>query len=239
MSWGTSTSIYSRGCSKKSVVLGLQGLMLPVSTYSKAMFGWHDIRCLIRCIAGAFAIADEKKPRVVTLEFPAPPSGPGSAEKLGEHGTYYPWLRILSSMLTTESDAFLASILDWLPSPEYTVIYTTTPSTSRPQPSITESEPYEMDTTFGSPVHMDLKRDFTSHRRASSNVTLPAGPLFERYQFFNPGKLDCPIPSPMDFGLLTYADRVVHGFHCCTCTIVNTLRCNFGCCKFASFLCCV
>ena len=34
---------------------------------------------------------------------------------------------------------------------------------------------------------MDLKRDFSSHRRATNNVTLSAGPLFERYQFFNTG----------------------------------------------------
>ncbi len=163
--------------------------MLRVGTHPKAMSGWHDLPCLIQCKAGAFAIADEKKPRVMTLEFPALPSGPGWAKKLREHGTYHPRLRIVFPLLTRGSDAFLASVLDWLPSPEYTVIYTTTPSTSQPQPSAAEPEPYEMDTTFGSPVHMDLKRDFSSHKRASSNVTLSAGPLFERYQFFNPGKL--------------------------------------------------
>ena len=35
---------------------------------------------------------------------------------------------------------------------------------------------------------MELKRDFANHKRASGeNVTLPEGPLFERYQFLSPG----------------------------------------------------
>ena len=86
------------------------------------------------------------------------------------------------------ADAFLASILDWLPSPDYTMIYTTTPSASAHHSTATEPEPYEMDTTFGAPVHMDLKRDFAAHPRAATNVTLPDGPLFARYQYFSPGE---------------------------------------------------
>lgn len=46
-----------------------------------------------------------------------------------------------------------------------------------------------MDTSFGAPVHMDLKRDFAVHPRAATNVTLPDGPLFARYQYFSPGEL--------------------------------------------------
>lgn len=175
----------------------------------------------------------------MTLELPALPSGPGWAKKLGEHGTYYPRLHIVYSMLTAESDAFLASILDWLPSPEYTVIYTTTPSTFQPQPSSAESETYEMDTAFGSPVHMDLKRDLSSHQQVSSNVTLPAGPLFERYQFFNPGKSDCPSSCPNGCQFTDVCPRVVHGLYRCICASFNTLCCYFRCCKFASFICCV
>jgi hypothetical protein len=37
---------------------------------------------------------------------------------------------------------------------------------------------------------MELKRDFTSHSRASNDNTLTSNtsaPLFERYQFFGPG----------------------------------------------------
>ena len=48
-----------------------------------------------------------------------------------------------------------------------------------------------MDQTFASPGHMELKRDFSAHKRDTSNgnITLPDGPLFERYQFFTPGML--------------------------------------------------
>ena len=37
-------------------------------------------------LAGSFAIADEDKPRVINLDFPAPPSGGARSTKLAEHG---------------------------------------------------------------------------------------------------------------------------------------------------------
>ena len=85
-------------------------------------------------------------------------------------------------------DAFLASVLDVLSSNKFTVIYTTTPPHSPYQPTSAETESYEMDAQFQAPVHMELKRDFSVHKRASdANITLPDGPLFERYQYFTPG----------------------------------------------------
>ena len=45
-----------------------------------------------------------------------------------------------------------------------------------------------MDAQFQAPVHMELKRDHLNHKRASDgNITLPDGPLFERYQYLTPG----------------------------------------------------
>ena len=85
-------------------------------------------------------------------------------------------------------DAFLASVLDVLSSNKFTVIYTTTPPHSPYQPTSDETESYEMEAQFQAPVHMELKRDFSVHKRASdANITLPDGPLFERYQYFTPG----------------------------------------------------
>ena len=85
-------------------------------------------------------------------------------------------------------DAFLASVLDVLSPNKFTVIYTTTPPHSAHQPMSAETESYEMDAQFQAPVHMELKRDFSVHKRASdANITLPDGPLFERYQYFTPG----------------------------------------------------
>lgn len=81
-------------------------------------------------------------------------------------------------------------MLDVLSSNKYTVIYTTTPSTSVAQTQVEHAEPesYEMDSAFQAPVHMELKRDLSQHKRASNiSITLPDGPLFERYQYFTPG----------------------------------------------------
>ncbi|KAL8687926.1 MAG: hypothetical protein Q9218_006029 [Villophora microphyllina] len=126
--------------------------------------------------AGSFTIADDPKPRVIHLDFPSLPS------------TSNPKAR--SSKLK-DNDAFLASILDFLPSSKYTVIYTTTPY-SRPQSTIKdqlEQETYEMDTSFSSQQqHMELKRDLNGHQYGKrENITLPDAPLFERYQYFTPG----------------------------------------------------
>lgn len=120
--------------------------------------------------AGSFAISEDTKPRVINLDFPTLPSGNDRSQKL------------------IENDAFLASVLDLLSSTKFTVIYTTTPPNADYQPAFVESESYEMDAQFQVPVHMDLKRDFSNNKRASDgNITLPDGPLFERYQYLSPG----------------------------------------------------
>jgi hypothetical protein len=80
-----------------------------------------------------------------------------------------------------------------LPSPKYTVLYTTSPLSTSASPHISSQEPtalYEMDHTLSPLVHMDLKRDISVHESASqnsSNGTDTSLPLFERYQFFTPG----------------------------------------------------
>ena len=75
----------------------------------------------------------------------------------------------------------------------YTVLYTTTPEFAGHYVSGSEATRYDM----ASPLHMqqealhvDLKRDLRiSNSSRNKNETLPEGPLFERYQFFTPGKL--------------------------------------------------
>jgi len=42
---------------------------------------------------------------------------------------------------------------------------------------------YEMEDPFGGVAQIELKRDFTAHKRAASDE----GGLFERYQYFTPG----------------------------------------------------
>jgi hypothetical protein len=96
------------------------------------------------------------------------------------------------SALTARTDLFLSNLLAMVPSPNYSVIYVTTPLSVEHDVSLEEPATYQMDSTMSPLVHMELKRDIFLDPRASgngtSNSSLAAGPLFERYQFFTPGK---------------------------------------------------
>ena len=82
------------------------------------------------------------------------------------------------------NDAFLESILDMLPSSNYTVLYATT-AHGAPEPSAE----HLMDAEVQNPLHMEMKRDLSSGLvRRASNQTIVDGPLFEKYQFFTPGR---------------------------------------------------
>lgn len=90
-----------------------------------------------------------------------------------------------------------------LPSESYTLLYTTSPysqnadAAAAARPSKFEHESYHVEPSFHqSQANMELKRDFSpsgdNSKRASDDgedtqVTLPDGPLFERYQFLSPG----------------------------------------------------
>ena len=88
----------------------------------------------------------------------------------------------------SQNDLYLASVLDLLPSSNYTVLYTTSTSTKGPSDQYAG---YNMDaTSLEKTLHMDLKRDLNTHdfSKRATNITLPEGALFERYQFFTPGE---------------------------------------------------
>lgn len=109
-------------------------------------------------------------PRLIKVDLPAPSSNPRAKD--------------LSS-----NDAFFASILDLLPTQNYTVLYTTTRaaggSVGAQQHEQTE---YGMDSSIQESLHLDLKRDLGAHAaNRTGNQTLVDGPLFDKYQFFTPG----------------------------------------------------
>lgn len=136
-------------------------------------------------------MVDNMRPRVIQLDFPALPTSSDRATTLAENGISPKTIRLHSEDFANPStlDAFLASVLDLLPSPKYTVIYTTTPPSSKHHSVVEEFQVYEMDSTFAAPLHMDLKRDFSVRpSNSSGNDTLVDGPLFERYQFLTPGQ---------------------------------------------------
>lgn len=138
-------------------------------------------------IAGSFAVSDESRPRVINLDFPALPAGAERSQKLIENGMITS-CQLSQDMELTLPDAFLASVLDLLSSKRYTVVYTTSPTTASEAAEPAEPGSYEMDSVFQAPVHMELKRDLSNYKRASDhNITLPDGPLFERYQYLSPG----------------------------------------------------
>ncbi|MCJ1286626.1 hypothetical protein MMC26_005972 [Xylographa opegraphella] len=119
---------------------------------------------------GLFDIVDDMKPRIIKVDFAAPPAGT-------ERSTSF-----------RRNDLFLYNLLNILPSPNYTVVYTTTPLTEYHQHADIEPTMYEMDQTMSPLVHMYLKRDVSMHATASGNRTNGTSlPLFERYQYFTPG----------------------------------------------------
>jgi hypothetical protein len=83
------------------------------------------------------------------------------------------------------ADAFLADIIDQLPSSKYTLVYITSPREYM-QEGESDSGFYDsINDGVQEPFHMDLKRDYAGYsRQDSSNNNKP---LFEKYQFFGPG----------------------------------------------------
>jgi len=117
---------------------------------------------------GYFELVDDVTPRVITVDFPTLPASKNDRKsKLAEH------------------DAFLASMLSLLSPEKYTVIYTTTPPSTEQLPSLPELTEYEMDDSFPSAPHTELKRDLSMHD--AHNKTADDAPLFEKYQFLTPG----------------------------------------------------
>lgn len=142
-------------------------------------------------VAGSFAITEDTKPRVINVDFPALPSGAERPQRLLEHGAFTS-VALRKGFMLMPSDAFLASMLDVIASKKYTVVYTTSPPNAAPHTESGDSEVYEMDSHFQSHLHTDLKRDLSHQKRAfDENITLPDGPLFEKYQYFSPGTSLC------------------------------------------------
>lgn len=79
----------------------------------------------------------------------------------------------------------LANAITQLPKRDYALFFATTPPSSHETLSAEEQVAYEMDDSQ-SPLRTELKRDLSAYKRAD-NITLPTGPLFERFQFLTPG----------------------------------------------------
>jgi hypothetical protein len=91
----------------------------------------------------------------------------------------------LSSNQRLNVDMQLANAIKQLPKRDYALFFITTPPSSHESLSAEEQLAYEMDDSE-SPLRTELKRDLSAYKRAD-NITLPPGPLFERFQFLTPG----------------------------------------------------
>jgi hypothetical protein len=97
--------------------------------------------------------------------------------------------------MLTLTDAFLADVIDQVPSPSYTFLYITSPK------EFVDGEGtdyHSEDSAYQEPLHMDLKRDYAAHSRGPSLQSNQS--LFQRYQFLSPGLLQ---PNPRNLSLQT------------------------------------
>ncbi|KAK5195868.1 hypothetical protein LTR92_004809 [Exophiala xenobiotica] len=89
----------------------------------------------------------------------------------------------------SSNDAFFASVLDLLPTQNYTVLYMTTWAVDNGV-TAQQAEPtdYDMKSQIQESMHIDLKRDLGLRaENKTENQTMIDGPLFDKYQFFTPG----------------------------------------------------
>ncbi|KAN0076645.1 BIG/ATPase V1 complex, subunit S1 [Elaphomyces granulatus] len=108
-----------------------------------------------------------KGPRIISVTFPMLPLSPERSQQL------------------INNDAFLAGVIDQVPSQSYTFLYITSPK-EFVDGEVTDSFVYHPENSaYQEPLHMDLKRDYVAHSRGPS---LPSNQsLFQRYQFLSPG----------------------------------------------------
>lgn len=112
----------------------------------------------------------------------------------------------------------------WL-NDSYTVLFVGTPSTkAKTTASKTEKTIYEPE--FIEPLHMDLKRDVSGNAEKPGNATRDTRGLFEKYQFFTPGKLPRYNLRMLDSVLINR--RYLHGNHRCHCAVLPAWRWSAG-----------
>ncbi|KAI9686686.1 MAG: hypothetical protein M1820_010573 [Bogoriella megaspora] len=129
------------------------------------------------------------------------------------------------------NDEMLGDLLSKAADQSYTVIYTTTPPPLDAYSLGDHSQQvYEMDQEFPEAEHIELKRDFASHIRATDNSSLP---LFETYQYLSPGEPTSDIIS-LSLLLETYLIHLTGLFMTGTVTIVLILILYVGVSAIAS-----
>ncbi|KAK2751914.1 hypothetical protein FQN55_008656 [Onygenales sp. PD_40] len=138
---------------------------------------------------GAQSVSHAKSPQIVKVDFPSLPTGSSRSQQLSKNGLFnrHSYNLRIPQLTRTPQVEFLSSIINQLPSPKYTVIYSTTPR-DFPAGVAGDSTAYEMESedVYQSPLNMNIKRDNFLHSRQDGEKP-DNRPLFEKYQFLSPG----------------------------------------------------
>lgn len=161
-------------------------------------------------------------PRLIHLKLPAPSSESRSQD-------------------LAKNDAFFATLLDMLPNQNYTVLYTTRRAREGWfNAQVLEPVGYEMDTETQEALHTDLKRNLgarVASGNKTENQTMIDGPLFDKYQFFTPGKPK--FCFQISRTCTNHLDRHFHGILDRLPSTVYSLRCRFSSCITTGDVCCL
>ncbi|KAJ5180500.1 BIG/ATPase V1 complex subunit S1 [Penicillium capsulatum] len=105
-------------------------------------------------------------PLIVNIEFPMLSLGSDRAQQL------------------SENDGLIADIIDRIPSSsKYTLLYVTSPREFPESDSVLYDSNED---SYQNPIHMEIKRDYSSHAGGSDSSDRTQS-LFDEYQYFTPG----------------------------------------------------
>ncbi|KAL4908136.1 hypothetical protein BDW74DRAFT_97497 [Aspergillus multicolor] len=118
---------------------------------------------VIDASSGSYSTEFGNEPRIIVVEFSSLPLGSERVQQL------------------SDNDGLLSNIVGRLQSEKYTMLYLTTPREFEDSdPPIYQSPSDQYQDT----IHMDLKRDFSSHPRRDDATN---NSIFDEYQYFTPG----------------------------------------------------
>ena len=170
----------------------------------------RDVRLIYDMTAGTLPPSSqyENRPQILKVSFARLPSEDGGrADQLMMNGeqqsTIPPAVFLCTKLITLWLDELLASIIDLLPTPDYTVIYITSPRGEGTFPAVAENPSKESPKVQPDPILVQQKRKFA--RDGDDDVVNSNEPLFEKYQFLSAGTL----PSQSFQNIEELSDRLI------------------------------
>jgi len=174
----------------------------------------------IHAASGEIPTSLTPAPRLIHLRLPAP-SSESRAEDLANN------------------DAFFAALLEMLPTQKYTVLYTTKRGREGWfNAQVLEPLDYEMDSDIQEALHTDLRRNLgrrVARDEKTENQTMIEGPLFDKYQFFTPGKQYLYLEISRNY--TNTLSRHIHGLLDRIPSPIYSVCCSFSSCITTGYVC--